>query len=99
MHYLAPNSNQQYKIYSALAFARFRVISILKSAPFYVASVELLTDELSPQREQELHSLVVQLKRATATYFEMIRLNESARQVVQLDLEKSLNKLIYNIAA
>ena len=44
-------NSSTYQLIKVLAFGRFKIISITKNNPNYIANVELITDEIAPSKE------------------------------------------------
>ena len=58
-----------------------------------------MTDEIPPAREQELSAQIADLKKSAKTYFEMIRMADNQKQWLNIDQDRSLNKLLFTVAA
>ena len=65
-------SSREIKYYGALAFGRFRVISFKSTTPFYIASVELLVDDVPPPLETQLMSQVILNKKASFLFLSFL---------------------------
>ncbi|EGR31786.1 hypothetical protein IMG5_102250 [Ichthyophthirius multifiliis] len=93
-------NHREVKTYSAFAFGRFKVISFEKQTPFYIATIELISDEILSKLEQKLKSYEIpELKKQAKKYLENISNKIDTQKQMQIENEQSINKLVYTIAS
>lgn len=95
-------SNREVRYYSAFAFGRFKVVNFEKTSPYYLATIELISDEIPSEIENlvKADQTIVTLRSVAKTYVDIVFNPENAAPKKQLiENEGIINKLVFSIAS
>lgn len=96
-------NNREVRYYSAFAFGRFRVVSFEKTSPYYLATIDLISDTIPLEIERAVQSdstAITNLRALALNYIDITFSSETvAAKKILVENEKTLNKLVFTIAA
>lgn len=92
------------RYYSAFAFGRFRVLSFEKTSPFYLATIELISDEIPAEIERSMKAdnspLISSLRILAKTYIDIVfPPDTTVAKKLLVETEQIYNKLVFTIAS
>ncbi|KAL4477366.1 hypothetical protein ABPG72_002360 [Tetrahymena utriculariae] len=94
-------NHREVRYYGAFAFGRFKVIDFDKTSPYYIANVELISDEIPPEIEKAVKAdnTISNFRNLAKTYVEIVCKPEAVPPKKQLiENEQSINKLVFSVA-